>query len=357
MQVKAAVCRRLADEVIVAGGVDRAVGDCGAGGGVGGGAGGHNAGNGYVQRLADAEHAEIRPVIERLEHRLRAAVIQTVIAANDVIGTLAGAHGVRHNGGVGRAGKTGVGRGQDQRLAHPNAADGAEVVELDDLVFIRLIAQTPSAVDAADSFAARNDVAGEVVRHAVAGGQRGDSAGRETAAGRAAGDGGAGRGGCGRAVGKCRRRLIADRQTDLRADSNFAEGALAREAVELHDQVFIGIEIYPLRLADAENRVSLCDGHGCDLRVGRCSRCKRREQGNEHNQHHDETDKPFLHVFAPPNRPFPGRNFTEFFPARDRLSDGLRADPNINVKLDPRSFQRVGFDGLTLLRQRWLSCC
>ncbi len=313
LKVKAAVFWRLADEVIVAGAADRAGGRAAAGRAAGDVvADGHNAGNGYVQKLTHAERAEVRPVVERLEHCLCAVVVQTVIRADDVVSALTGAHGVRHDCGVGRARERGVGRGQKKGLSGLNGVDAAEVIELDDLVFIRLVAQSPSGVDTADGLALLDGVGGEVVRHVVAGGQRGDRAGRETAGGRA-GDCRAGRSGRNAALCERSRRLIADGQAELRADGDVVECAVAREAVELHDQVFIGIEIYTLRLTDAENRVSLCDGHSGDLRVGGCSRGKHREQGNEHNQHHYETDEPFFHVFAPPNRPLPGRNFAEPF--------------------------------------------
>ncbi len=170
LQIEAAVCRGLADEVIVAGGVDRA-GGRGVAVGVDRGGRGYNAGDRDVESLANAEVGEIGSVVECLQHSLRACVVQAVVGADNVVCALTGCHGVCHDGGVAHACNAGAGGGQEQSLADLDGVNAAEAVELYDLIGVGLVAQAHVGVDLADGVAALNRVCNQVICNTIAGRQ------------------------------------------------------------------------------------------------------------------------------------------------------------------------------------------
>ena len=301
LQVEVAVGGILADKVVVAGVADR-TGRSGAAGraAADGGVGRNDARNRDIQRLTHAEQTHVASVVEGLQLCEVAVVIQTVAADDDVVRALTGFHGVRHDGGVGRAGNTGRNDGQDQRLTGLYRVDVSEVVELDYLILIGLVAQTHVGVDAADGLALLDGICDQIVGDMIAGRQIAHGAGGETGAGGCTCGVVAGAGDCGSTACKSRRCRIGYGQDDLCSDRELSELALIGHTVEGHDQIFIGIIVYTVLLADAENCVSAADRHGCDLRVGGCGNRKHRAQRYQHDERQQETDEPLFHRICSP---------------------------------------------------------
>ena len=250
---------------------------------------------------------------------------------------------MRHDGGVGRPGEAGVRRRQGQRLAHLNGVDVSELVELHDLIFIGLVAQPHRGVYAADGVAALHLIGDQIVSHAVPAGQAADGAAGEACAGRACA-GRAGHGG--RAARKRGGSRVGNGQNYLLSDRQLAELAFVSDAVELHDKILISVVIYTMSLADLQYRVSAGKRNGCDLRVGGGGNREHRAQRHKHDDCHQKTYEPLFHRIAPPNRPFPGRNFYLLYLPRRRVPRGSKW----NIKAPPRPEWTNRQKSFTLLR-------
>ena len=285
-QGEVAVGGSLADQVIGGRATDDSGGRAGAGAGSDGGAGGYQTGHGYVQHFAYKEVTKIGSVIQCLYLPFNSIVVQTVVRADDVVCTVTAAHHVSHDGGVIGTCNSGVGGGQNESLASGNGVEAGQIVELEDLVGIGLVAQAPVIVDTGNSLAGLDGVVYQIVAGIVTGGNGGGCTGNGTGStgNSACHRRGSGGSGCAYAAAfKIGGSCIGYRQNYLGAYAHLAELCLTGKTIEGHDQVFVGIEVHTDVLTQLQNCVTAVKGNGGDLCVGRCGSSKCGAQGNQHD--------------------------------------------------------------------------